>query len=326
MKKTSLAVNVMLLCCLCCTAIFAQKPAQTNGDATSPAFAKAEQLFVLAESKDSSAPEKIKQALSDDNWYLRGEAALALARLGDKSNAQLLFPLLQDQNWFVRSAALRAIMLLGAHTESSSVDPGTSDSYLRASALATAAASNNASVDSLIKLLADNDELLRRAAAISLGRLKATAATDNLVALLKDEDPGVRKVSAVALGQIGDKRVAGALLSSIQDPAAMDWAYAAALYRLGNRDYLDRITSSLRSEYPDVRQGSFKALLDFGDNAALPALLSLSTLDAPWSKKDATRIRVSLAEGLPKFEGEEPRAALINFMEDADPAVRAAAA
>ena len=325
MKKTSLAIQVLLLCCLYATVAFAQKSTQANGD-VNPAFARAEQLFALADSKDAGAFTKIKQALSDENWYVRGEAAIAIARLGDKSNGPLLLPLLQDQNWFVRSAAMRAITLLGAQSETSLVEPGTTDSYVRASALSTAAASSNVPIDSLIKLLADNDDLVRRAAAISLGRAKAPAAIDNLVTLLKDEDPGVRKASAVALGQIADKRVAGALLASIQDPATMDWEYAAALYRLGNRDYFDRITSSLRSEYRDVRQESLKTLLEFADNAALPALLSLSTLDTPWAKKDASQIRVLLAEGLSKFDGDEPRTALINYMDDPEPAVRAAAA
>src|SRR5215510_3609444 len=302
MRKTSLAIQILLLCRLCAGTAQAQKSPQTNGDAN-PAFARAEQLFALADSKDVGASAKIKQALADENWYIRGEAALAMARLGDKSNGPLLVPLLQDQNWFVRSAALRAITLLGAQSETSLVEPGTTDSYVRASALSTAATSSNVPIDSLIKLLADNDDLVRRAAAISLGRVKATPAIDNLVTMLKDEDPGVRKASAVALGQIGDKRVAGALLASIQDPAAMDWEYAASLYRLGNRDYFGRITSSLRSEYRDVRQGSLRTLLELADNAALPSLLSLSSLDAPWAKKESVQIRVLVAEGLSKFDG-----------------------
>src|SRR4030095_4701874 len=102
MRKTSFAIQVLLLCWLCATTALAQKSPQTNAD-VNPAFARAEQLFALADSKDAGATAKIKQALADENWYVRGEAAIAIARLGDKSNAPLLTPLLQDQNWFVRS-------------------------------------------------------------------------------------------------------------------------------------------------------------------------------------------------------------------------------
>src|SRR5215471_12429836 len=168
MKKTSLAINGLLLCWLCATIASEQKSSQTNGD-PNPALSRAEQLFALVDSKDSGASAKIKQALSDENWYVRGEAAIAIARLGDKSNGPLLLPLLQDQNWFVRSAALRAITLLGAQSETPLVEPGTSDVYLRASALSTSASSSNVPIDSLIKSLADGDDLVRRAAAISLG-------------------------------------------------------------------------------------------------------------------------------------------------------------
>ena len=106
---------MLLPCCLCATATFAQQSTQTTGD-LNPAFARAEQLFALADSKDAGATAKIKQALADENWYVRGEAAIAIARLGDKSNGALLIPLLQDQNWFVRSAAMKAIALLGAQS------------------------------------------------------------------------------------------------------------------------------------------------------------------------------------------------------------------
>src|SRR4030095_1886648 len=322
MKKTSLAIKVILLSCLCSTAALAQKSVPTNGGSTNPAFVQAEQLFALADSKDAGATAKIKEALSSDNWYLRGEAAMAVVRLGDKSNGALLLPLLNDQNWFVRSAALRAISLLSGKSDSTAVDPATSDLYLRASALSTA---DTASIDLLTKSLSDSDDMVRRIAAMSLGRLKAPGAVDSLLALLKDEDAGVRRASAIALGQIGDKRAASAVLASIQDPGAMDWEYAAALYRLGNRDYLEKITSSLRSEYPDVRLGSFRTTVEFADNSTLPSLLALTTLDTPWAKKDAANIRLLLAESLSKFNGEPPKTALINLVDDPEPAVRAAA-
>jgi HEAT repeat protein len=322
MRKTSLAIKVILVSWMCSTPALAQKSVQTNGTSTNPAFVQAEQLFVLADSKDAGATAKIKEALASDSWYLRGEAAMAIVRLGDKSNAALLLPLIHDQNWFVRGAALRAIMLLGAKSDSTAVDPAASDLYLRASALATA---DTASIDLLTKSLNDSDDMVRRTAAISLGRLKAAGAADNLLALLKDENQSVQKASAIALGQIGDKRAASAVLASIQDPSAMDWEYAAALYRLGNRDYLDKITASLKSEYPDARQGSFRTLLEFADNSTLPPLLALTTLDTPWAKKDSADIRLLLAESLSKFSGEQPQTALINLVDDPEPAVRAAA-
>src|SRR5713226_2139460 len=42
--------------------------------------------------------DKIIKALSDPDWYIRGEAALAAAKLGSKIPAKDIAPLLSDQN------------------------------------------------------------------------------------------------------------------------------------------------------------------------------------------------------------------------------------
>ena len=78
-------------------------------DSANPAVTRARRLFEIADSNNAEARSQITQALSDESWYVRGQAALALARTGDKSLAQLLAPLLKDESWFVRSAALEAI-------------------------------------------------------------------------------------------------------------------------------------------------------------------------------------------------------------------------
>src|SRR6185295_16358330 len=86
-------------------------------------------------------PTRIKQALTDENWYVRGEAARALGMLGDKSASALLLPLLKDQSWFVRSAALTAIASLGAPSEAQTARElvDSPDAYVRARASITLA-------------------------------------------------------------------------------------------------------------------------------------------------------------------------------------------
>jgi HEAT repeat protein len=327
MRKTFLAIDLILLTWLSSASALAQQAPDSRDGPPSPVLARAQQLIALIDSKEVNAPAKLKQALSDENWYVRGEAARALGRLGDKSAGPLLLTLLQDQSWFVRSAALEAIASLGAASEAVALRELTTspDAYVRARAVATLAAGNSAAADSLIQALADSDDLVRRAAATALGELKAANAVDALLGLLKDDDPGVRKASAVALGRIGDKRAAGAVLTSLPEAAAGQWEYAAALYRLGNRDHLDQITAALRSEYADARQGALKTLLELGDNRALPALLSLAANDGTSDKRDTLHIRLALANGLAAFEGKESGTALIDMLGDAEPAVRAAA-
>ncbi len=286
-------------------------------------------MFSLVESKNPEAQSKIKPSLSDDNWYVRGEAARALGRLGDKSIAPLLIPLTQDPNWFVRDSALEALTAIKASPEAGIEQMMSStDSYTRARAATTLGALGYApAIDSLIRALADSDEIVRRAAATALGEMKATKATDALIALLKEEDSSVRKSAAVALGKIGDRRAETSILGANKNSS--DWEYAASLYRLGNRDYLDHITVALRSEYADVRFQSLRTLLEFADSRALPSLLELATgqKNSPASKMSAQEsfsIRLLLAEGLARFEGAEARAALTRLLEDPEPSVRAA--
>jgi HEAT repeat protein len=291
----------------------------------SPVFVRAQQIIGLSNSKAADAPAKLKQALTDESWYVRGEAARALGRSGDKTAGALLLPMLQDESWFVRLAALEGIAASHAQPESLGDSLASPDVYIRARAAATSAATGDSAVGPLIKALGDKEPLVRRAAAQALGDLKATGAIDALTELLKDEDQSIRKTAAIALGRIGDKRAASAVESaSSSNPE--QWEYAAALFRLGNRDHLDQITSALRSEYADVRRQALKSLLEFGDNRSLPALLALANDDSVAKRVETLSIRLALANGLAHFDGEEPRTALLTMLSDPEASIRAASA
>jgi HEAT repeat protein len=326
MRKTLLVINLIVFAWLSGSNAAGQRAGDSKGISPSPSFARAQHLLSLIDSKQDDAPAKLKQALADESWYVRGQAARALGRLGDRSAASVLVSLLQDESWFVRVSALEAIATLGATYDVAELRDAMAspDGYVRARATATSPVAGNGAVESLIKALGDGDQLVRRAAAKALGELKATSAVDPLIELLKDEDPGVRRASAVALGRIGDKKAAIAVQTAAGETGAAQWEYAAALYRLGNRDQLDKMTAALHDEYPDAREGALQSLLEFADNRALPALLALGAESASSTKKDGVLIRLALASGLGAFEGEEARVALINMLGDPESAVRGA--
>lgn len=323
MRRTFLAIDLILIAWLPAANAFAQQANESKENGPSAALARAKQLNGLLNSS-AEAPARIKQALSDENWYVRGEAARALARLGDKSASQLLLPLLKDQSWFVRCAALEAIASLGEPPDTQILRDlmNSPDAYVRARAAATVTVGDSAGV-ALIQALGDGDPLVRRTAASALGELKASNAVEALLKLLKDDDDAsVRKASAIALGRIGDKSAASAVQGAAAEAAADQWEYFAALYRLGNRDYLDRVTAALRSDYADTRRNALKTLLEFADNRTLPALISVAGNDT--TKQEALSTRFALAKGLAGFEGEESRIALINLLSDPEADVRAA--
>lgn len=323
MRRTFLAIDLILIAWLPVANAYAQQVGEARENGAGAALARARQLSGLLNSNAAEAPARIKEALSDENWYVRGEAARALARLGDKSAGPLLLPLLKDQSWFVRSAALAAIAALGAPSDTQMARElmNSPDAYVRARAAVTVTVGAAADV-ALIQALSDSDPLVRRTAASALGEIKAANAVEALLKLLKDDDASVRKASVIALGRIGDKSAASALQSAAAEVPADQWEYFAALYRLGNRDYLDRVTAALRSDYADTRQNALKTLLELGDNRALPALLSVASIGT--TKQEAFSTRIALARGLAGFEGEEPRIALINLLSDPEPDVRAA--
>ena len=141
MTKKLIPLSLFLIACWFVT------PAEAQ-DGSSPIFARAQEVTGLASSKDPEALAKLKQALSDDNWYVRGVAASALGKRGDSEAASLL-PLIQDKNWFVRDQAVAALAALGG-----SFDTGylvalltSSDAYARARAGQDESVQGRASTD-----------------------------------------------------------------------------------------------------------------------------------------------------------------------------------
>src|SRR5262249_16100562 len=138
--------------------------------------------------------DKIIKALSDPDWYVRGQAALTAARQGKKIPAQDITPLLADQNWFVRIAALQDL----AASEDASAGPASQHlldperPYLCARAAALLGdIKYKPAEDPLIRMLSEGDDQLKRAAATALSNMKSQRAIDALIGLLKDQSPGV---------------------------------------------------------------------------------------------------------------------------------------
>lgn len=213
--------------------------------------ARAQQVAALAGSREPDAIARLRQALADANWYVRGVAAGVIGRRADKSDASLLLPLIRDKHWFVRDEAVAALASLGGAPDNADfIDLlNSSDAYTRAGAAsALGTLKQTAGTEMLIKALADDEEVVRRSAARALGELKASSAVSPLIALLRDQDAGVRRASAAALGRIGDARAAPAINEARKTAADGDWEYAAALYRLGDREQIEGVTAALASE------------------------------------------------------------------------------
>src|SRR5215813_5626372 len=184
----------------------AQTPKHTSGQKHSPRHERLTALGLLAVPLED---DKVIKALSDSDWYIRGEAALAAARLGNKIPAKEITPLLDDSNWFVRSAALEALAVSGDPSAGPALkhllDP--EEPYLCARAAGLLGQIKYlAAEEPLIRMLSEGDDQVKRAAAAALASMKSQKAVDGLIGLLKHPSPGVRSAAAAALSRIGDSR------------------------------------------------------------------------------------------------------------------------
>jgi HEAT repeat protein len=318
-----------------------QPAAGSDQKPSSAALQRAAELSALGASEDPDAASKIKRALSDDEWYVRGHAAVALARLRSGSTSAAtpddLEPLLLDNSWFVRAAAVEGLAV-SEHPGAGVVlarllDPA--DPYLCSkAAVALGHLRYAASAEALIKLLGNEVDPIKRAAAGALGRLKEPRAVDPLVALLKDQSVETRAMAAVALGAIGEARARGpveeaAEIAKKEDPDS-SWQYAGALYRLGNHDGLALVAAGLKSDYADIRLAALGDLVEFADPNSIPALVDAATpsrdsLAAPELIQAELVFRVKVAASLSLFDDDRARQALSTMLGDPNPGVRASA-
>jgi HEAT repeat protein len=280
--------------------------------------------------------EKVIKALSDGDWYVRGEAALVAARLGNKVPAKEITPLLADPNWFVRSAALEALAASGDPSAGPALqhllDP--EEPYLCARAASLLGEIKYlAAEDPLIRMLSEGDDQIKRAAAAALAKMKSQKAVDPLIGLLGHQSPGVRSAAASALGRMGDARalapIQGAIKQDADDENLLE--FAIALYRLGNHDHVDVIAQGLKSQYPDQRVESLTALSESADPRALDSLAEVASrgLARPTVATDSSGplpagLRVQLTQVLAKYSDPKARDALISMLADSEPEVRAA--
>jgi HEAT repeat protein len=147
--------------------------------------AQQEAVGALSRLGQAAVPELI-EALNDDDWQVRNQAAVALGAIGPEAKAAVpaLIDVLQDEDKYFRSQGALALGKIGREAR--------------------------AAVPALIEALEDHDEDVRREAAAALGRIgpEASDAIAALVELLRDPRKPVRKQAIQALEGIDPKAVA----------------------------------------------------------------------------------------------------------------------
>lgn len=166
-------------------------------------------------------------------------------------------------------------------------------------------------IPELVKLLSDDDVVLRWKGA-ELARLKALAeAIPALRTLLADKEPAVRGSAIRALGELGDRASAPGLRRLLDDAAVAGIA-AEALARLGVADAVPQIVEVLDRGDAAARSGALRALTRLGCRAVIPKAVVLL------HDQDST-VRFDAAQALSVLDAREAVAEIIRRLREESP-------
>jgi HEAT repeat protein len=162
--------------------------------------------WILSKIESMDVLGALTEALRDESWLVRNEAAVSLARINHEMSVEPLKRMLKDEKPHVREEAAWVLgeMKRDEATESliEMLNGRNDGAWMAAIALGKIGPVEAAA--SLIKALGDNDVQLRRAAAWALCRVKSTDAVEPLTAALKDDDQEVRFWASEALKRTND--------------------------------------------------------------------------------------------------------------------------
>jgi HEAT repeat protein len=231
------------------------------------------------------------EAMGDESWRVRKEAAAQAARFADRGVAArvLAVALGEPDNVGRRNAVVEALVALGGDA-----------------------------VPPLVEAVKGKPEH-RKMIADTLGLIGHAAAVAPLTGLLGDGDPNVRVAAAEALGRIGGDEAQAALRRMLASRSGGQGEGTEVIVHLAALDGLNRSGAHLPAaelaplyQEPGLRRAAIEALGRSGDAAALPLLSSalgdgarsvreaavcaIASLhhDAPDSERDKIRTQLSL--------------------------------
>jgi len=252
---------------------------------------------------DTHDIESLIKALSDEDRYVRMEAAYALGNLGDARGVEPLKKTLDDKDKLVQLKAKIALAKMAVP-----------EAY-----------------ELVIEALGDEESDIQGRAANALGELGDARAVEPLIKALGDEKSVIQGRAAGALSRIGDARAVEPLIKALSDMhlrvrGATDansryWlskklrAMARALGRFGDTRAVEPLMESLGDEDKWLRRDAADALGNIGDTRVVEPLIK-----AVDDKEDI--VRLATAEALSNIGDTRAVEPLKKLLDDVNEDVR----
>lgn len=264
-------------------------------------------------------PESLLKLFDTDNEHQLRFICEVTGQVVSPVYYDILYSLLSNQDGHVRATAAISISKLLDLRAAAKIRQLLVDSYEDVQEAAVGALANlqHALTDSdLVKMLKDENQILRMNTARLLGRLKTAGLVEELGFALKDSQARVRQAVVEALSLIGTDDAVRYLTYALTDEdPSIRISSALSLGEIGGRGVLDSLM--ILSADPDsaVRVAAAKALGALKDRAAVATLVELL-------QDKSGFVVTSALESLGTIGGDEARQAIIEMLSAPDDEVR----
>ncbi|MBN2156079.1 MAG: HEAT repeat domain-containing protein [Candidatus Lokiarchaeota archaeon] len=236
-------------------------------------------VFSLGEKREKAASavsELIHMLPSEPNNVIRNNIARTLGKIGDPQAVNALSEALFEDDYYVK---LNAAWALGKIKDSRAVQP-----LLRLIKGGGAKVYTESGSDSYVDQDKPVTETLKTEgmryhdvqinAIKALGEIKDESAVGGLVAELNDDTGTVRCAVALSLGNIGSEKAVPALIEALNDKIwYMRRDAAIALGQIGDPRAVEALIHKLQDPYEEVVEESVKAIIHIGPAAVAKTFL-----------------------------------------------------
>jgi len=225
----------------------------------------------------------LRQALNDEDSWVRRRAAVALGKIGNPEAVAVLIQALNDEDSWVRRNTANALEKIGseAAVEALRIALNHEDSFIRMrAALALGNISSEAAVEVLRSALNDENASVRTRTVSALREIGSEAEVEIVRSDLNSEDFSVRRRAASMLGEIRFRATVEIMLSVLQDRKSnVPRKAASALGKISCETEVEVLRSALNDKNSSVRRRAAWRLGAVGSEAEVEVLLSVLNND-----------------------------------------------